>query len=90
MSDIDNIINQKVCHFYPGDPNNCIKDLPMFKIKLIGSILLIIIGILIFRKSNGLIVKFISSILNKFAKLIGITLIVVGLLILNKVVDKLI
>jgi hypothetical protein len=90
MDNIDDIINQKVCKFYPGDPNNCVKDIPIFKIKLVGSILMIIIGILIFKKSNGWIIKFVSNFLNKFAKLVGITLIVVGLLILNKSVDSLI
>jgi hypothetical protein len=89
MDSIDDIINQKICKFYPGDPNNCIKDIPIFNIKLVGSILIIIMGILIFKKSNGWIIKFVSNFLNKFAKLVGITLIVFGLLLLNKSVYSL-
>jgi hypothetical protein len=89
MDNIDDIINQKVCKFYPGDPNNCVKDLPMFKIKLVGSILIILLGIMIFRNSTDWITKVTAKLFSKFAKLIGITLIVVGLLILNKSVDSL-
>jgi hypothetical protein len=84
MDNIDDVINEKVCKFYPGDSISCIKDIPIQRIKIVGSILIIILGILIFRKSNDWIIKFVSGFINKFAKLIGITLIVGGLLFLNK------
>jgi hypothetical protein len=90
MDDLDSVINNNVCKFYPGDLHNCVKYIPISKIKLVGSMLIIIIGILIFKKSNGLIIKFISNFLNKFAKLVGITLIFVGLLMLNNSVDSLV
>jgi len=90
MDDIDKKIEKGVCKFYPGDPNNCVKALPMFKIRLVGSIFIIILGVMIFRKSNNWITEFVIKLFDKFAKLIGITLIVVGTLILNKSIDDLV
>lgn len=87
MSDFDKLINQKVCKFYPGDPNNCIKALPLLKIKIAISIVLIIFGIMLFKKSNDWITELFTNLFTKFSKFIGVILIVVGGLILNNSID---
>jgi hypothetical protein len=87
MSDVDSMINDKVCRFYPGDPNNCIKDLPIVKIKIVLSIIFIIMGILIIRKQSSFIEKQIINLFKKFGKLIGFTFIVIGVILLNNSVN---
>ena len=90
MSDFDKIINDKVCNFYPGDPNNCVKNLPTTKLRVLASIVLIILGILIITKSPSYIVKFVEFIFKKFSKLIGIIFIVSGLVIVNTSVNSIV
>ena len=90
MSDIDSIINNKVCRFYPGDPNNCITDLPMVKIKIVLSIVFIIIGIMTIHNQNNFIERQIIGFFKNFGKLIGFTLIVFGGGLLNKTIDNII
>ena len=90
MSDFDKIINDKVCNFYPGDPNNCVKNLPTMKLRVLASIVLIILGILIITKSPSYIVKFVEFIFKKFSKLIGIIFIVSGLVMANTSVNSIV
>ena len=83
MDNFDKTINDKVCNFYPGDPNKCIKNFPITKIKILASIVLIIIGILIIIKSPEFIVNFVEFIFKKFSKLLGIIFIVSGIVSFN-------
>ena len=90
MADLDKLINTKVCKFYSGDPNQCIKNLPVVKIKIVLSILIILLGILIIAKSPDFIIKAITNLFKNFAKLIGLIFIVTGSMVLNNSLNSII